>query len=306
MRPSLGLSTIVCVLFATLPAAPATPEAPSVLLNHFFVVTDASTYAAAQASPFLTTEFAAFEKRTTVRNDQTYTGIYFYGRHTYFELFEPDSQGPEGSSGIAFGVETPGASAGVEARWAKDAGGADHGPVTRKTETDEVPWFEMTFPKSGGAAPARGMPFRLWLMEYDRDFLARWYPALTPARGITRADVLDRYVAKVGQSPGRATFLMKDVVSLVISLPDEDRGMLLDPLRAVGYGERADKADVVLTGPDAAFRLVHGAAPAHGIVEVEFSLQRKVPLSRHRIGNAVLTLDGERAKLTFAAGATTP
>jgi hypothetical protein len=305
MRPSFALSAVAAALSATLLAA-STPERPSVLLNHFFVVTDASTYAAAQASPFLTKEFAAFEKRTTVRNDQTYTGIYFYGRHTYFELFEPDSQGPEGSSGIAFGVETPGASAAVEALWAKDAGGADHGPVTRKTETDEAPWFDMTFPKSGGAAPARGMPFRLWLMEYDRAFLARWYPDLTPARGITRADVLDRYVAKVGQSAGRAAFLMKDVVSLVISLPDEDRGMLVEPLRAVGYAERAEKADVVLVGPDATFRLVPATAPARGIVEVEFSLQKRVPLSQHRIGNAVLRLDGEGATLKFAAEATRP
>lgn len=277
------------------------------LLNHFFVVTDATTYAAAQASPFLTREFAAFEKRTTVRNDQTYTGIYFYGRHTYFELFEPDSQGPEGSSGIAFGVETPGQSAAVEALWAKSAGGADHGPVTRKTETAEVPWFDMTFPKGGRPAPSKDMGFRLWLMEYDKDFLARWYSELTPARGIARADVLDRYVAKIGQSAGRASFLMKDVVSLTLALPDEDRATLLDPLRSVGYAERADKADVVVTGPDVAIRLVRPTAGgARGIIEVEFSLQKKAPLSQHRIGNAVLRLDGERATLTFASGPAQP
>jgi hypothetical protein len=306
MRPSLGLSTIACALGATLLAAPPAPEKLSVLLNHFFVVTDASTYAAAQDSAFLTREFAAFEKRTTVRNDQTYTGIYFYGRHTYFELFEPGSQGPEGSSGIAFGVETAGASAAVEALWAKAAGGADHGPVTRKTETAEVPWFDMTFPKGGRPAPSKDLGFRLWLMEYDKDFLARWYSDLTPARSIARADVLDRYVAKVGQSAGRATFLMKDVVSLTLALPGEDRATLKDPLRAVGYSERANQNDIVLAGPDATFRLVPPAGAARGIVEVEFSLQRKVPLSEHRIGNAVLRLDGERARLSFAAGATRP
>jgi hypothetical protein len=277
-----------------------------VLLNHFFVVTDKDTYAAAQASAFLTKEFAAFEKRTTVRNDLTYTGIYFYGRHTYFELFEPDSQGPEGSSGIAFGVETPGASAPVEALWAKSAGGADHGPVTRKTETDEVPWFDMTFPKGGRPTPSKDIGFRLWLMEYDKDFLARWYSNLTPARSIARADVLDRYVAKVGQSAGRATFLMKDVVSLTLALPDENRATLLAPLRAVGYTERADKAEVVLTGPDATIHLRPLAGAARGIVEVEFSLQKKIPLSEHRIGNAVLLLDGERARLKLGVGAPQP
>jgi hypothetical protein len=46
--------------------------------------------------------------------------------------------------------------------------------VTRKTETAAVPWFEMT---AAGEIPG----LRVWLMEYHRDFLARWYPGLTRA-----------------------------------------------------------------------------------------------------------------------------
>src|SRR5262245_41450653 len=140
-------------------------EVPAVLLNHFFAVTDAATYAEAQSNRFLTREFAPFEKRTTVRNDQTYTGIYFYGRRTYFELFEPGAQGPAGTSGLAFGVETPDASAAVKAAWTEATGGADGGPVTRRTETEEVPWFEMTYAAGGRPAPTTEPVFRVWLME---------------------------------------------------------------------------------------------------------------------------------------------
>jgi hypothetical protein len=267
-------------------------------------VTDAATYAEAQASRFFTKEFAPFEKRTTVRNDQTYTGIYFYGRRTYFELFEPGAQGPTGTSGLAFGVETPDGSAAVKARWAEALGGAGGGPVTRRTDTDEVPWFEMTFAQGGRPEPTTAAVLRVWLMEYHRDFLARWYPDLTPARSITRADVLDRYAARIGQAARRATFLMKDVLSLTVALPDGERDFLAAQLRAVGYSSRDDKDALVLAGPDVRLRVV--AAPEgapRGVREVEFSLQSRVPRAQHRAGSAVLTVEADRARLRFAVEA---
>ena len=272
------------------------------LFNHFFVVTDAATYREAQASRFLTQEFAAFEKRTTARNDQTYTGIYFYGRRTYFELFEPGPQGEPGASGLALGVEVPGASTAVKKLWTEALGGAGGGPVTRRTETDEVPWFEMAFAQRGG--PGAGPGLRVWLMEYDRDFLARWYPHLTPARTITRSDVLDRYVAKIGQSARRDAFLMKDVTSLTLALSADDREALLAQLKAVGYTVRDEKGTTVCEGPDIQLRIVPPTGVARGIQEVEFSLQSRAKPAQHRFGSALLTLDGDHARLVFGAGST--
>jgi len=265
------------------------------------VVTDASTYREAQASTFMTRDFAPFEKRTTVRNDTTYTGIYFYGRHSYFELFDPGAQGPEGSSGLAFGVETPGASAEVKALWAKAAGGADGGPVTRRTEAAEVPWFEMTYPQGGRPGTANAPVLRLWLMEYASDFLARWYPELTAARSISRADVLDRYVARIGEASRRDAFLMKDVTTLTLALPAEDRERLRAPLRAVGYAVREEKGTTVCTGPDVRLRIVPPTGAARGVVEVEFSLQSRAAPVKRRLGNAVMTVEGDRARLRFGA-----
>lgn len=292
------------VLGPFLDASPgASKESRALLFNHFYVVTDASTYRDAQASTFMTRDFAAFEKRTTVRNDTTYTGIYFYGRHTYFELFDPGAQGPEGSSGLAFGVETPGASAEVKALWAKAAGGAQGGPVTRRTETAEVPWFEMTYPQGGRPGTAMAPVLRLWLMEYASDFLARWYPDLTPARSISRADVLDRYVARIGQAGRRDAFLMKDVVALTLALPAGDRERLLAPLRAVGYAVREEKGTTVLEGPDLRLRLASPAGAERGVVEVEISLQSRSAPVKQRLGSAVLTVEADRAHLRFGAPA---
>jgi hypothetical protein len=226
-----------------------------------------------------------------VRNDKSYTGIYWYGRGTYFELFEPGEQGPAGESGLALGVEEPGATAVVKQRWEDALGTAGGGLVTRKTETDEVPWFEMTY---GREIPG----LRVWLMEYHRDFLARWYGTLSSARSITRVDVLDRYVAKIGGSDRRESALLKDVVRLTIALAPAEREALVTQLRAVGWTATDDADAVVCRGPESErLQLVTPAGGRTGIVAVQFSLQHSVAKATHRIGNAELLLEGTSARL---------
>jgi hypothetical protein len=270
---------------------------PAVTLNHFYVVVDAPTYAAARSSAFMTRELAPFEARTTVRNDKTYTGIYWYGRSTYFELFEPGAQGPIGASGLALGVEEPGASAAVRQRWRDTLGTAGGGLVTRQTETDEVPWFEMTY--------AKEIPgLRVFLMEYHHDFLARWYGGLTKARSITRADVLDRYVAKIGRSERRESALLKDVVGLTIALAPPEREALVKQLRALAWAARDEVDAVVCTGPGGErLRLVAPRSGASGILDVDFSLQHAVARATHRIGSAELRLEGTSARLDTSIAA---
>jgi len=286
----VGLCTGAC-LIAAASVATASERGPVVTLNHFYVVVDAPTYEAARTSAFLTGQFAPFEARTTVRNDKSYTGIYWYGRRTYFELFEPGEQGPAGASGLALGVEEPGASAMVKLRWEDALGSAGGGLVTRKTETEQVPWFEMTY---GREIPG----LRVFMLEYHRDFLARWYGSLTPARSITRADVLDRYVAKIGQSQRRNPALLEDVVGLTIALAPAEREALVRQLRAATWIAQDEADTVVCTGPGSErLQLVAPADGRTGIVAVDFSLQHAVAKASRRIGGAELRLDGQSAQL---------
>ena len=255
---------------------------------------DSASYRALQESAFVTGELAPFEKRTTARNDRTYSGIYWYGRRTYFEVFEPESQGPVGACGIALGVDAPGEGALVKAAWAASFGGADTGLVTRKTEDGEPPWFDMTYAK----APPGNL--RLWLMEYHPDFLARWYPDLTPARGVTRAEVLDRYVAKIGRSARRETALIKDVTGLVVALEPAERETLHKHLVPVGWSLRAEKDATVFEGPEGvSLRVVEAAPGRRGILEATFSLQKKAAPRTETFGSTVLTVEPERASLRF-------
>jgi hypothetical protein len=277
-------------------AAPEpSPEPAPVYLNHFFVVVDAASYRALQESPFARDEWAPFEKRTTVRSDETYTGIYWYGHHTYYEVFEPEAQGPAGSSGLALGVEEPGQSRVVKALWSEALGGAGSGSVTRRTETAEPTWFEMTY-----ASVPPGV-LRIFLLEYDENFLARWYPELTPARGIARAEVLDRYVAKVGRSTDRARTLLGDVSGLVIALDPGERDTLVKHLQPVGWRVRAEGQATLLEGPEAfSLRVVPPTAGRSGIVEAAFSLQRPAKPRSERFGTTVLSIERDHARLRFA------
>ena len=298
MRP-LGVCAVM-LLAGPVHAADSAERGPAVFLNHFYVVVDSPTYAAARASTFLTRRFAPFEARTTVRNDQTYTGIYWYGRRTYFELFEPGAQGPVGASGLALGVEDEDASTAVRQAWAEALGTADGGPVTRKTGTDEVPWFEMSY---AGEIPG----LRVFLMEYHRDFLARWYAGLTPARSITRADVLDRYVAKIGQSGRRQSALLEDVVGLTIALPAAERERLVKQLRAARWIAVDEAEAVVCLGPESErLRIVTPMGQRTGILAVDFSLQHAVARATHGIGSAELRLEGRSARLRVDGASTTP
>ena len=86
-------------------------------------------------------------------------------------------------------------------------------------------------------------------MEYHREFLARWYGELTKARSITRADVLDRYVAKIGQSDRRETALLKDVVGLTVALAPPERETLVKSSGPWAGRRRTDRAPSSVAGP---------------------------------------------------------
>jgi hypothetical protein len=198
-----------------------------------------------------------------------------------------------GASGVALSVDGTGDSAAVKTAWTAAFGGAESGPVTRKTETAEPVWFQMTFAKAQSG-------LRLWLMEYDRDFLARWYPDLTAARGTTRAEVLDRYVAKIGRRADRETAVLRDVTGLLLGLEAEDREVLRKHVTSVGWTAQDDSGAAVFRGPEGVvLRVVPAAEGRRGILEADFSVQGRPQPRTETLGAATLTVEPDRARLRF-------
>lgn len=274
----------------------APPLAAAVLLNHFFIVPTPETYEALRASAFLSETFAVFEARTTVRQDLTYTGIYFYGDHTYFEFLPPGPGFAEASSGVAFGVEESGAGAVLRARLEEGLGvkATDVG-ITRQADGKDVPWFRMVAAQTA-QGPGR---FATWTMEYEATFLDQWFPDLPPrGRGITRAAILDRYVAKVGPPDARSSRLLEDVTAIRLALGPDDRKRFLAQCRLFGHAVAEEEAGTACRGPDVRFDLVAGDS---GVVAFEMRLRRAVdPPAEHRFGHSILRLGpGKSATWSF-------
>jgi Family of unknown function (DUF5829) len=254
-----------------------------VFLNHFFVVLDHDTYAAIDANAFLTREFAPFERRTTVRNDRSYTGIYFYGDHTYFEFFAASGTSTfrKGTDGIAF---TPEATGAIQALQKK----ADIEPpelITRKAGEAQVPWF--------WASDLKGLPadapVDAWLMEYHADFLAQWHPEKSLGeRGIARRSILTRYKAVLSDAPSHPLFI--DVREITLAADPATIERMTAVCRQFGYRVEADGS---LSGPDVLLRFVAATSSKRGIVRVVLGV-RDAPKRELHLGKSVLRFDGHR------------
>ena len=260
-------------------------------LNHLFRVVDAATFAAARDCSWLRDVFAPSELRTTRRPDWEYTGLYWYGTSTYIELFESGAQGPPGTSGIAFGLETAGATAAVADTWREALGDAEHRLVVRPFGADLVPWFHIAH-----ASPDQRDGLKLWSMEYHADFLAAWHPARTAARGITRTDVLERYAVV---SPGPASPLLDDVTTVTIACTPSERGFFERHMSAFAADARDAGASGIITGDGITFGLTEATDARHGIQEIVCRLRRKVDREIIDIGRSTITVDRDRMVWKF-------
>jgi Family of unknown function (DUF5829) len=255
------------------PAAPPETKMPVVYLNHLYRVLDPETFRAAEASEFLRTTFAAFERRTTKSGDDIWTGLYFYGESTYFEFLaaDPKRDRPVGQSGIAFGIEEEGGSKAV--RKALDGlglGSAKTRERTRETAGRMVPWFQMT-----GFEP-KDPVLVAWVMEYSPSFLKQWHPELRPElSGISRKSVLERYAAKAALTVPPKDPLFRSVTGFRLALDPARAESFGRELAALGFRRESSASGASWIGPDVRIDVVPAAGEAKGIVAIDMALTRK-------------------------------
>ncbi|HEX6882192.1 MAG TPA: DUF5829 family protein [Planctomycetota bacterium] len=243
----------------------------AVHLNHLFAVVDPETYAALAGSDFLRETFAVSEERTTVRADLTYSGLYLYGQHTYFEFLAP---GALSGTGLALGVDRAGALEAFGARLAEAGVRSQGGPITRRLGDEELPWFRIL----GVEMPTAELT--LFGMEYEPRFLERWHAGQPPASGgIARAAVLERYAAALGRTElrGRAPFL--DVRAVALALSEPARARLADVAVAAGWEVEPQGERRICTGPGLRLELLPPAAPEGPTGVVRFELELRAPVA---------------------------
>lgn len=244
---------------------------PPVFLNHFYVVVDSATYEDIVQSPFLRSEFAASEQRTTVRTDRSYTGLYFYGTNTYFEFFDVtgDSSRQLGFSAIAFGVDQ----AGELQEVSKELSTSflmDQELITRQYDGKQISWFYAGLLKDFPLDSS----FAVWFMEYHPRFLSEWNPQPgVRDQGVTRKEILQRYVAVLNDVPAEPYF--DDVVALTIAIAEPDRQKFAEFCKQLGYSERTVGDAQVFNGPDIELSLLPQTESARGIQELTMRVKRE-------------------------------
>jgi hypothetical protein len=138
-------------------------------------------------------------------------------------------------------------------------------------------------------------------MEYHKDFLGSWYPELTKARGMARAEVLDRYVAKIGKTGDRETAVLRDVTALVLTMDDANLDRLRRHVVPAGWTEKASAGSAVaFTGPDEVTLEVRRGNDTGRILEARFSVQGNPRPHTAVLGEVRLEVDATSARLRFA------
>ena len=278
-----------------------------VFLNHVYVVPDAATYAALRDSEFLR-EFAVVEERTTHRGDMSYTGLYLYGRNTYFEFLKPDEAigFPAGGSGVAFGVELEGGLERLARNLEREGVPSFAAPITRELRgvggapDEQVPWFDIL----GIQAATSEQRLELFAMEYGPEFLARWHaPEAYEAGRIDRAAVLARYAEVLG---GPAEPWFEDIDCVRLALAGQELARVRQVERAAGAGDEETYCNFL--GPDLVVRSLSGFClgaddsrdRCGGLMLFQGRLSRPSDDEvDHDFGQVRLQLSGDRFTLLF-------
>ena len=271
----------------------------AVLLNHLYFVPDAETYRAIAASGFLTETFGVNEERTTVRQDLSYTGFYFYGENTYFEFLAPEASElfAAGSTGLAFGIERRGGTQQLSTDLNEAGLSAWAGPITRDFEQAQLPWFEMM----GIQNPHEGSTLSLFSLEYDPGFLDLWHSGQPPARGgISRAAVLERYAHSLEQTELREQGLFRDVTRVDLALDEAERELFFTACRLFGYEiESSRSGGWTCDGPQVTFAVEAAEGPG-GVTGFEVELRRPVERDPLELGQLRVRFDDRVATFEFA------
>lgn len=268
--------------------------APAVGLNHAYRVVDAETYEALRASSFLGRTFAPSEARTTrADGGTTWTGLYLYGRRTYFEFFAAGASMWEakGRSALAFGVDTPEALPPLADALRSAGFHAERTRRTRRLGGEDLPWFEMLTPGDMETTPE----LHAWLMAYAPDFLARWHPEAPPQSDLdvpstARDAVLTRYAAVLPDAP--ADPMLGDVTGLHLDLSDQAADTLHRLVRAFGFAVTRHAGGFTATGARLTLHVRRVEIAPAGITRLDLSLQRAPDTeTAHRFGpTCTLTL----------------
>jgi hypothetical protein len=194
--------------------------------NHLYVTLEPETLESITTSEFIAENFCTMSRDTVQADEESWTGIYLRGKHTYLELFAPNGakELKEGFSGIGFNTQQAGQINLINERL-KSLVAREIQPHLRirQTEKGKVPWFYYL-----SITDSQREAFAPWLMEFHQDYLD--YKGIKPSKtgDFSRAAYMKTLDTKENS-------LFDDILEVHLNLTSsehQDLGLLL---QAFGY-----------------------------------------------------------------------
>lgn len=250
------------LLIAT--AAQQIQDVPRVDLHHIMWILDPNSFDAIENNTFLQEEFSGFRKQTTTSGNDQWTAVYLTGEKTHIEFMSANPKFPEGTIGLALGVETQvGDINAIESQLRATWDGTEKVIRDQRTipwKDSIIPWFDFVILKLGGGN------FRTWVMEFDSQYIEQTRPDRPEDWGITRE--------KNNRIHYRSDRLLKNLIGIRLKLDpillEQEKKTLL----ALDFQEEKDGDSIVLRRPDFFVRLDPGSEAQFEFSEIEMELNR--------------------------------
>jgi hypothetical protein len=280
------------LLMALLPSASGQPL-PPVYFNHLSMFMDQATLDNLMASPFLNTDFSAFDKITMQRDGGkwSYTGIYLTGRATYLEFLpgtpkgEPPKKEMSPLDTVALGMWIDRRSQLPMLRdklAQKSRSHPDIKPQKQFQDGRDLTWFDALVP---GFPDGDSVRADAWIMAVYPDYLKQRYPDLKPEQdGTDRQKQLARYYS--------ANKLFRAITQVTLTVNQAEQDRLALEFAAYGYVIRNNGAKKIATGPE--FELDMIPVPQDSPRKLAISLQ----LNRAKQGPQIIKI-GNTSELRF-------
>jgi len=228
-------------------------------------ILDQDSFSAIENNTFLKEQFAGFRKQTTVSGNDRWTAVYLTGEKTHIEFMSANPKFPEGTIGLALGVETNvGDINAIESQLRHAWDGVEKVDRAQRTipwKESTIPWFDFVILRLGGGN------FRTWVMEYDSKYLERTRPNDPEDWGITRE--------KYNRANYKPSLLLKNISSVSLKLDPALLEQEVKILRTLGFLEERDGQSVLLRKPDLSIKMVAGKSAQFEFSEIEMELNRR-------------------------------
>jgi hypothetical protein len=275
-----------------LPAASG-QQLPPVYFNHMSMFMDQATLDNLMASPFLNTDFSAFDKITMQRDGGkwSYTGIYLTGRATYLEFLPGTPKGeppknemsPLGTVALGMWIDQRSQLPRLRDKLAeKSHSHPDIKPEKEFHAGHDLTWFDALVP---GFPDEESVRADAWIMAVYPAYLKQRYPDLKPEQdGTDRQKQLARYYS--------ANKLFRAITRVTLTVNQAEQDRLALEFAAYGYVIRTDGAKKIATGPE--FELEMIPVPQDSPRKLAISLQ----LNRAKEGPQIIKI-GDTSELRF-------